>query len=410
MGAMSAMPNFTYQAVDDSGREVEGTIYAENTRTASARVRELGYFPTEIQEAQAAAATQKRRPSLWTRVTAGDVTVMTRQLANLLGAGMTVLRSLNVLIENTDNERLQQILEEVRDEVQAGGSLWETLGKHPRAFPELYVNMIRAGEASGELEAVTDRLADFLERQQQQRARIRSAMAYPILLITVGSAAVFFLITFLIPRFSQIFEDFGQALPTPTRVLLAVSYFLGHYWWAVLGGLVALVLLVRAYIRTPGGTYLFDSLKLRMPAVGKLTQRLALSRFSRTLATLLHGGVGVLEAFTVVKGAIGCAPIAAAIDAVYGGVREGESIAEPLRRTGAFTPLVTNMIAVGEETGDLEGMLNKIADSYDLEVQNITLQLISLLEPLIILVMGVIVGSVVISMLLPIFEMNVFAQ
>jgi general secretion pathway protein F len=216
------MPNFLYEGLDDSGRSVKGTILAESPKAASARVREMGCFPTEIRAAEERRAT-RRQPGPFSRIGRGDVTVMTRQLASLLQAGMPVVRALNVLIENTDNERLADVLRDVRDEVQAGGRLWETLQKQPRVFDELYVNMVRAGEASGELENVLDRLADFLERQQQQWAHIRSAMAYPILLISDGSTAVFVLITFLIPRFTQIFKDFGQTLPLPTQVLLTVS-------------------------------------------------------------------------------------------------------------------------------------------------------------------------------------------
>ena len=403
------MPNFAYEALDESGRAVNGQLQAENAKAASARVRELGHFPTHVTEAEERRAS---RPggAFGGRISRGDLTVMTRQLASLLQAGMPIVRALNVLIENTDNERLGDVMREVCDEVRAGGRFWETLQKQPRVFNDLYCNMVRAGETSGELENVLDRLAEFMEREQQQWSHIRSAMAYPILLVSVGTAAVFFLITFLIPRFSQVFDDFGQALPAPTQFLLALSTFLGSYWWGVLGGVAALVLALRWYTKTEGGSYIFDSIKLRLPVFGRLTQRLALCRFSRTLATLLHGGVSILEALSVVRGALGSKPLAAALDEVYGGVREGESIAEPLRRTNRFPPLVTNMIAVGEETGDLEAMLNRVADSYDLEVQNMTRQLISLLEPVIILGMGLIVGFVIISMLLPIFEMNVFAQ
>ncbi|MBM3501709.1 MAG: type II secretion system protein GspF [Armatimonadetes bacterium] len=403
------MPTFSYVAVDDAGREVVGEIHAEDLQAAIGRVRDSGNYPMEVREA-AAARPGGRRWGLLTRITASDRTILTRQLANLLGAGLTVIRALTVLIDNTDNPRVRDALLRVREEVQTGAAFSDTLAKFPELFDTLYVNLVRAGEASGDLEGVLERLADYQEQQSQQWAAIRSAMAYPMLLISVGTAAVLFLVTFLIPRFVVIFESLGQSLPLPTRVILAISTFLADYWWAVLGGALVLGLGLRWYIGTPTGSLQFDALKIKPPVIGPLSFKLAASRFAHTLGTLLRGGVPILEALETVQGAIGNRMMSEALNEVRDSVREGESIADPLRRTRAFPSLVVNMIAVGEETGDVDSILQRVAHSYDIEVQNTVRQLISLLEPVIILVMGIVVGSVIISMLLPIFDLNLMAS
>ncbi|MFQ6131890.1 MAG: type II secretion system F family protein [Armatimonadota bacterium] len=401
------MPNFSYAAIDERGREVQGTVFADTPRAASERVREMGYYPTAVSEREAEVEeTERRRPGLLTRITGDDLTIFTRQLANLFNAGLPVLRCLDILVDHTENPKLALVLEEVHERVRAGQSLWESLGEHPKAFSPLYVNMVYGGELSGELGPVLGRLADFMEAEQEKRARLKSAMAYPAVLVAAGTGAVFFLMTFLIPRFSAIFADLGRALPTPTVVLLGIADFLGSYWWAVLLGVAGLWLGVRALGRTERWGYGLDRIRMRVPIFGPLGSKIAVARFARTLATLVRGGVPLLQSFEVVRGALGNKVLERAMDEVYSGVREGESIAEPLARTGAFPSLVVNMIAVGEETGGLEEMLNRIADGYDAEIENRTRQLISMLEPLIILVMGVIVGFVVISMLLPIFEMS----
>ncbi|MBM3471884.1 MAG: type II secretion system protein GspF [Armatimonadetes bacterium] len=403
------MPTFSYVAVDDAGREVVGEIHAEDLAAAIGRVRESGNYPMEVREAAPARAAG-RPGGLFGRTTAADRTILTRQLSNLLGAGLTVVRALSVLIDNTDNPRVRDILLRVREEVQTGSALSDTLAKFPRLFDTLYVNLVRAGEASGDLEGVLERLADYQEQQAQQSAAIRSALAYPTLLISVGTAAVLFLVTFLIPRFVVIFESLGQALPLPTRVILGISTFLAHYWWGVLGGLIVLVLILRWYVRTPSGSLAFDSVKIKPPIIGPLSFKIAASRFAHTLGTLLRGGVPILEALETVQGAIGNRMMSHALDEVRDSVREGEPIADPLRRTRAFPSLVVNMIAVGEETGEVDTILQRVAHSYDMEIQNTVRQLISLLEPVIILAMGLIVGSVIISMLLPIFDLNLMAS
>ena len=386
-----------------------GELHAENLQAATNRVRDGGNYPMEVKEAASTPESGSRR-SLFVRITTADKTVITRQLANLLGAGLTIVRSLTVLIDNVDNPRAREILLRVREEVQTGSSLSDTMTNFPQMFDELYINLVRAGEASGDLEGVLERLADYMEQQSQQWAQIRSALAYPILLVVVGFTAVFFLVTFLIPRFVLIFEGLGQTLPAPTLMVLAVSTFLGKYWWMVIGGGALFAIGLRWYIRTPSGSLAWDTMKVKPPVVGPLSLKISTSRFAHTLGTLLKGGVPILEALESVQGTIGNSMMASALDEVRDSVREGESIADPLRRTGAFPSLVVNMIAVGEETGDVDTILSRVASSYDIEVQNTVRQLVSLLEPVIILFMGVVVGSVIISMLLPIFDLNLMAS
>lgn len=400
------MPSFAYVAIDERGRETRGSINAENQRAATTRVREMGLFPTGVTEGAAKADESAERVSVFSRVGSGDLSVFTRQFANLFNAGLPMLRCIDTLIDHSENARLRATLREVRADVQGGGSLWEALGKHPKVFDHLYVNLVRAGEASGQLDDVLTRLADFMEYDQEQQARLRSAMAYPLVLVVAGTGAVAFLMTYLIPRFASIFATIGRTLPTPTVILLFVAGFLGKYWWAIIGAVLVVWLTVQAIARTPSGGYLIDKLRLRLPIIGSLLHKIAVSRFSRTLGTLVYGGVPLLEAFDVVRGTVGNRVLDRAIGEVRAAVREGESIAEPLRRTGAFPSLVASMIAVGEETGGLDTMLARIADAYDAEIQNRTRQLVSLVEPVIILVMGTLVGFVVLAMLLPIFEMS----
>ncbi len=400
------MPSFAYVAIDERGRETSGTIQADDQRAATVRVRDMGLFPTQVAEGQAETGEQGERISIFSRVGGGDLAVFTRQFANLFTAGLPVLRCIDILIDNTDNARLRFTLRDVRADVQGGGRLWESFGKHAKVFDHLYVNLVRAGEASGQLDDVLTRLADFMEYEQEQTARLKSAMAYPVVLIVAGFAAVLYLMVKVIPTFATIFGETGRTLPTPTLILMSISNFLAASWWMLILGGVVIWLVLQGAAKTPSGGFALDKIRRRIPVVGSLLEKIAVSRFTRTLATLVHGGVPVLEAFDVVRGTVGSRVLDRAVGEVRAAVREGESIAEPLRRTGAFPPLVASMVAVGEETGNLDTMLARIADAYDAEIQNRTRQVVSLVEPAIILFMGSIVGFVVMAMLLPIFEMS----
>lgn len=411
------MPNFQFVGLDRQGQKVSGQVVAENERAVIGRVKEMGYFPTEIRSLDEATAPtpapEVRRTgqrSLWAgRVRPQDMAVFSRQLANLIKGGLPMLRSLDALIEHTESDRLRDALIDVYEAVKGGASLHESLLAHPKVFPPLYTSMIRAGEASGQLGVVLNWLAQFQEKEQARRNQVRAALAYPMLLVVVGSTAVFLLLTFLVPRFAALFQEFNQALPLPTVVLMKIAGGFSRGWWALLLALLLVRLAFRQYRATPAGRYRLDALKLRLPVIGSLVRRMAIARFARTLGTLLRGGVPILEALEVVRDVLGNERMARAVDEVQYRVREGESLAEQCRRTGFFPAMVTHMIALGEETGDLEGVLETVADTYDVEVDNALKGMISLLEPVIILTMGGIVGFVVAAMLLPIFQMNLLA-
>lgn len=407
------MPVYTYQALDGRGAEVVGTINADNERAAYTQVQRLGYHPLEVKSGGRAASSGaivgevKRRGR---RVKLPDLTLFTRQLANLVGGGLPMMRTLDALVNNTENARLYQILSQVRDDVSHGESLQEALGKHPRVFPPLYLSLVAAGEASGDLAPVLERLATFLEMDLERRTQIRSALMYPVLLLCVGSLIVFALVTFLIPKFKELFDEFDRALPLTTQIVLTISDFLSQWWWAVGLGLAAVYFGHKQWLRTDTGRLTWDRWRLRWPILGRLFHRAASARLARTLATLLHGGVNILDALTNVEGVVDNAHLASAIRQMRDGVREGESLGLETRKTGQFPGLLSQMMLVGEETGDVEGALNTVADAFDVEVTNALKGLVALVEPLIILVMGGLVALVVFAMLTPIFEMSSIVQ
>lgn len=410
------MPEFQYQALDQGGGEVAGTIAAETRAAALAWVKGQSLLPLKLELAAetargAAAPGQQveRQPGFALfppRVRGTDLAIFTRQLASLFNAGLNMARCLDTLIEHSENRALRGIMAEVRRAVQGGSALWESLAEHPRVFSELYVNLVRAGESSGQLGKVLERLADSLETQEEYRSRIRSAMAYPILLLIAGFGAVVFILVFLVPRFSAIFASLNRELPTPTKVLLQIQGFVSQQGWLVLLAGALIYASVRQWDRTEQGGFVLDQMRMRLWLVGPLVKKDAISRFCRTMATLVQGGVPILTSFEVAERAVGNRVLRHAIRQVRAAVREGESLALPLRRSGVFPGLVTNMVAVGEETGTLHEMLNRVADAYDAEIANRMRQLIALVEPFVILFMGVVIGSIVLSMLIPVLDLS----
>ncbi|MDT7897515.1 MAG: type II secretion system F family protein [Armatimonadota bacterium] len=344
------------------------------------------------------------------RVSFQDLTVMTRQLASLVGGGLTLMQSIDALIEHTENERLASALMQIREELRGGGTFAEALTKHPHLFSPLYVSIVRAGEVSGELPRVLNWLADYMEREQTRRTQIRSALAYPILLSIVMVIALSFLLIFLVPRYAALFAEMGQSLPLPTQILLAVSGFLVRWWWAIGSGIVAIVYAYRLVRRTPRGRWVTDAWKLRLPVFGRLHLKSAVGRMARALSVLLMGGVSVLEALAVVRDVVGNEVLAQALDEVRQRVREGERLADHLRRSGVFPPLLTRLAAVGEETGSLPQALTTVADTLDLEVDSSLKALVALLEPALILSLGIVVGFVVISLLMAVFQLNALVR
>ncbi len=366
----------------------------------------MGYFPSHIAEAAQVTLGQPSAGQRRRRIGGTDIVVMTRQLADMTAARLPMFRSLTVLVEQAGNSSMRDLLAEIQADVQQGRPLSEALERHARYFPDIYVNMVRAGETSGHLDAVLQRLAEFLEKSMQRRSQVISALLYPAVLITVAIGAVAFIIGFLLPKLSALFSEMEQTLPLMTRLLLGAADILSAIWWALLACAVVLVLGARWYVRTEQGREAMDLLALRVPMLGPIWHKMAVSRLARTLGTMLAGGVPILMALEISGNAVGNRPMARAVEAMREEVKEGTSVAVALEHAGAFPPILVHMAGVGEETGQLPEMMARVADSLDFEVDSTLGRLTTLLEPIIIIVMGLIVGFIVSAVLLPIFQIN----
>jgi len=404
------MGTFQYTATDSAAKIVQGSMDASDERAVVTWLRANGYYPIKVGQPGVVTEARPGLVGLPTRLgrapSTQDVLAFTQQLATLLEAGMELDRSLAILLDLTDNQRFRSILRSILADIQAGSSFADSLAKHPRLFSRLYVNMVKAGEASGVLEVILLRLAGFLERSKAVRDEITSAMIYPLLLLLVGGGAIVVMMNFVIPRFAQIFADAKQLMPLPTRILLAISTFTTDYWWIVLAVIVVAWIALRAYLQAERGKVRWDEFKLQLPLLGSLVREIEVSRFARTFGTLLQSGVPVLAAVAIVKETVTNRVIAGAMVRLQEGVKRGEGISGPLRATGAFPSFSIHMAKVGEETGKLEEMLIRVADTYDERVRRTVKRLTSLLEPVLILSLGAIVGFIVLSMLLAIFSIN----
>ncbi|HXW77158.1 MAG TPA: type II secretion system F family protein [Candidatus Eremiobacteraceae bacterium] len=402
------MPSFAYQAKDAAGKTVNGVIEAENERVLRAKLREMNYYVTGI--------TQKSSSVMHTDLGAvfskfrgvGEqaLVVFARQFATMINAGLAMVRCLDVLGVQTEDSQLKPIIVAVRREVEGGSTLAAALGKFPKVFSPLFVNMVRAGELGGILDDVLNRLAGFLEKDFNLKKKVKSAMTYPIVILVMAVAIVIFLVTFILPTFVQMFTQMNMTLPLPTKILIGFVQGVRNPY-IMFPALIVLVvggIIFGRYVTTPVGRRQFDAFKLKLPVFGMLIRKVAISRFCRTLGTLLQSGVPIMQALEIVGKASGNEVVAETVSKVRDSVREGESIAVPLQLSGMFPPLVTQMVAVGEETGNLDGMLAKVADFYDTEVDYMLASLTSLLEPLMILGMGFVVGFIVISVFLPLYQ------
>ena len=402
------MPVFEYKALDSSGDSVQGVIDADDPGEARSKLRRQAIYPTELwQEGKTAVVSREvDLGGIWQRISKREIAVFTGQLATLLEARLPLVDSLSSLVEQLQDKTLKRVLADVRERVGEGSALSAALAQYPQTFSSLYVNMVRAGEKSGALEKILRRLADYAEDEAAFRNRLRAALAYPLFMVLIGAGVLFFLFSFVIPMVTRVFVDMDRALPLITLILISLGDFLRASWWLVLLGVGAILAAGKWFLSKERGRFLGDKLKLRIPLLGSLFQDIAVARFSRTLGTLLGSQSPILTSLDVVKDVMGNAVFSRALEAARDEIGEGGNIANPLKKSRLFPPLVTRMIAVGEESGNLEGMLFKVADTYDNEVQTKVSAFISLLEPLIILAMGLIVGFVVLAVLLPIFEMN----
>jgi len=412
------MSMFQYEALDATGKERKDEIEAVNAEEAISKLREQGLFPTKVREkagkkrAGAEAAQAGKRPAgagVFNRVSKKQLTAFTRQLATLQDAGLPILRSLRVLQQQQKPGTLRQVLREVADDIEGGSTLSEAMAKHPKAFDRLYVKMVAAGEAGGVLEVILERLAEFMEKAQRLKRKVVGAMIYPVAVITFAGGIVTFIMTVVVPKFKTIFRDFGTTLPKPTEMLIQISeWFAGGTppgWVIVLLTPLALYLAIKLIKQSEVGRYVVDLVKLKIPIMGKILQKTAVARFTRTLGTLINAGVPILEAINITKDTTGNEVFSRALSEVHDSIREGETFAEPLRASRVVDALVVNMVDVGEETGDLDKMLLKVADNYDEEVETLVGSLVSLLEPVLVIVLGLIVGSIVVALFLPLVKL-----
>jgi type IV pilus assembly protein PilC len=398
------MATFRYSARDASGRVVAGAIEADTEVMVIGKLQEMGFFVTTL-EKQAGRAALNLQVRRFRRVGLRDLTVFSRQFATMVNAGLSMVRTLSILEQQTDSQKLREIVGTVRKDVEEGSTLSDAFGKHPETFNQLTVNMVRAGEVGGVLDDVLNRLAIFFEKDLALRQKVRAALTYPAAIFTFAIGVILFLVFFILPQFIGFFEGLDLALPLPTRVLIWFTRTLTGYWYVFLGFLLLGVYGLRMYIATPAGSMQWDQFKLRVPVFGPLVRKVTISRFTRTLGTLITSGVPIMQALEVVVRAVENKVVAQAVESVRSSIREGESIAPPMQASGLFPPMVVQMTAVGEETGTLDSMLGKVADFYDAEVESTLAQLTSILEPMLIIFLGFVVGFIVLSFYMPLYQL-----
>ena len=421
------MPKFSYVAMDQKGKEQKGTLEVASQNEAIGRVKEMGLFPTKIVEvdkaksksdkaAPAAGGAKPARkkgsinlsiPGLGGKVKSKVLTTFTRQLATLVDAGLPLLRGLRVLEKQERHPKLKSVIAELALSIEGGATFSESLAQHPKIFNRLYVNMVKAGELGGVLEVVLNRLAEFQEKAQKIAGKVKAAMFYPVAVLVVAVAIMGVLVVLVIPKFKEVFAGLGEGRPLPafTMLVLNISDFVRGNIIITALGVVSIFIAFKIFIKTKFGRHVWDKIKLKMPALGPVITKVSISRFTRTLGTLVSSGVPILQALTIVRETSSNVVIANAVNAVHESVKEGETITAPLEASGVFPPMVVSMVDVGEQTGALPEMMMKIADTFDDEVDNAVAAMTSLLEPIMIVFLAVIVGSIVIAMFLPLIDL-----
>lgn len=409
------MPKFSYEAMNQAGQEIKDEIDAPSSKDALAKIRSLGYFPTRIREkggkkASAGGGAAKKKKGGGMTISIGGVktkviTQFTRQLSTLQDAGLPILRSIQILADQQKPGLMKNALGQVADDVEGGATLSEAFAKHPKAFNRLYVNMIAAGETGGVLDVICQRLAEFMEKSERLRRKVIGAMIYPIVVIMFAAGIVTGIMIVVVPKFKEIFADFGTKLPGVTEMLIGFSsWVVGGTppgWAVMLFSPIAFIVFFKVLRKSKGGRYVSDVVIGKVPVVGGIIGKTGIARFTRTLGTLINAGVPILEAINITKETAGNEVLARALENVHDSIREGDTFAEPLRASKVVDGIVTNMIEVGEETGDLDKMLIKVADNYDDEVETLVGSLVALLEPVMVVILGGIVGFIVIALFLP---------
>lgn len=410
------MAKFKYTAIDQNGKQKTGAVSANSSEEASAKLGAMGLMPTAINEASGTAGAKaaakpkgskaKKAGGFGKVVKPAELTTFTRQLATLLQAGLPLLRALEVMIRQERNLRFKAVLEQIGEQVKSGNSFSDGLSQHPKVFDRLFVNMIKAGEAGGVLDVVLSRLAGFMEKAQRTKKKVKSAMVYPIVVVGVAVTIVVLLMVVVVPKFQSIFDDMldGKALPGPTQLVINISNFIQSNILLSLGLCVALFFAFKALLKTSVGAQVFNWCSLNTPKVGDLVRKVNIARITRTFGTLLSSGVPILQAINITKDITGNAFFSGALSRIHDSVRDGESLAEPMNRESVFPNMVTSMIDVGEETGELAEMLNRVADNYDEDVDNAVAGITSIIEPIMIVFLALVVGFIVIALFLPIVE------
>lgn len=408
------MPVYEYTALDIKGKTISGIIDADSSRTARQKLRTSKIFPVSIEEVHDTSKIKTKKSfsfkDSFSRVRPYEISMMTNQLATLLGAGLPLVSAMDALISQIRSQAFKKMLAKIKDSIVEGNSFARSLSLFPGTFSSLYINMVKAGETSGALDIVLERLADITEKQEALKNRIRAAMAYPVLMSLIGMLVLFFLLTFIVPNITSIFSEMNQTLPAPTLFLIKISGIFKNYWWMILIVLTVILFVLNSIRKTVKGRYFFDKTKLLLPRFGILSKKIAVARFSRTLGSLLDNGVPMLSSLEIVKNIVDNALISDAIEAASKEVGRGQGLGPALAGTKMFPDLTIQMILVGEQSGKLEAMLDKIADVFENEVENSIMSMTSLLEPVMILIMAVIVGFIVLSICLPIFEMSTLVR
>jgi type IV pilus assembly protein PilC len=395
------MPNYSWKGRTRNGKVQEGVLVAESKDAVVAMLRKQQIMVTAVTEK----GKELALPKFGGGISRKEIAVFTRQFSVMIDAGLPLVQCLEILASQQDNRTFQKILFQVRQDVESGSSLAEAMRKHPAAFDDLYANMVQAGEAGGILDTILQRLSQYIEKIVKLRSAIRSAMVYPVAVITIAIGVVWIILWKVIPTFAVLFQGLGAQLPLPTRITIAASEFIGTWWWMIFAAIGAGIFALLRYHKTERGKRVIDGALLKIPVLGNVLRKIAVARFCRTLGTLVSSGVPILEALEITAKTSGNAVVEDAIMSTRRSIEEGKTISEPLKNTDVFPPMVVQMVAVGEQTGALETMLNKIADFYEDEVDEATANLLALLEPVMICFLGVVIGGIVISMYLPMFDL-----
>ena len=395
------MPNYAWKGRTRAGKTQEGVLVAENKDAAIAMLRK--------QQLTVTAVTEKGKefalPKMGGGISQKEIAVFTRQFSVMIDAGLPLVQCLEILGGQQENRVFQKILFEVRQDIESGATLADSLRKHPKAFDDLYCNMVAAGETGGILDTILQRLSQYIEKIVKLRSAVRSAMVYPVAVIVIAIGVVWVILWKVIPTFATLFAGLGAQLPLPTRITIALSKFIGAWWWAIFGAIGLSIFTIYRYHQTYKGRRVIDGLLLKLPVLGDVLKKIAVARFCRTLGTLVSSGVPILEALEITAKTAGNAVVEDAIMETRKSIEQGKTIAEPLKATSVFPSMVVQMVAVGEQTGALETMLNKIADFYEDEVDEATANLLALLEPIMICFLGIVIGGIVISMYMPMFDL-----